>query len=138
MDDFFSMTVRPEQEENLLEVCNSESARFGLVLTRSDMLELEQSRREALYASGRIEFGGGVLPKLVRAFCDSPYILQEDYAETLGQLQEVFYQCKTECGDSLTDVELIGIMAEHFNGKAHGSVDYLAGTSLEELIRGCG
>lgn len=138
MEEIFSMTAGQNQEENLLEVCNGESARFGLMLTRSDMLELEQSRREALCASGRIEFGGGVLPRLVRAFCDSPYILQEDYAETLGQLQEVFYQCKTECADSLTDDELIAVMAEQFNGRARGSVDYLAGTSLEELIRGCG
>ena len=71
--------------------CNAYSSRFGLILREDEIAELVQGREEALRASGRIEFGGGILPKLIRAFCDSPYIEQENYAAALAELQEAFF-----------------------------------------------
>ncbi|MBP5290994.1 MAG: hypothetical protein J6Y90_00035, partial [Lachnospiraceae bacterium] len=70
--------------------CNAYSSKFGLVLSETEITSLVTSRAEALRASGRIEFGGGILPKLIEAFCDSPYIEQENYADTLAELQEAF------------------------------------------------
>ena len=118
--------------------CNAYSGRFGLTLRENEIAELVESRAEALRASGRIEFGGGILPKLIRALCDSPFIMQEDYAAVLSELQEAFYRFKNEAMDRLTDDELIGLMVKVFNGHAQGSAEYLAEMSLEALARCAG
>ena len=115
--------------------CNAYSRKFGLVLRETAITDLVISRAEALRASGRIEFGGGILPKLIEAFCDSPYIEQENYADTLAELQEAFYYFKTEAMDYFSDEELIEYMVKVFNGRAQGSAEYLSGTSLEALAR---
>ena len=115
--------------------CNEYSENFGLVLSESEIAELVSCRAEALRASGRIEFGGGILPKLILAFCDSPYINQDNYADTIAELQEAFYWFKTEAMDRFSDEELIEFMVKVFNGRAQGSAEYLSGTSLEALAR---
>ncbi len=115
--------------------CNAYSSKFGLVLSETEITDLVTSRAEALRASGRIEFGGGILPKLIEAFCDSPYIEQENYADTLAELQEAFYYFKTEAMDRFSDDELIEYIVKVFNGRAQGSAEYLSGTSLEALAR---
>lgn len=115
--------------------CNAYSGNYGLVLSETEITELVNCRAEALRASGRIEFGGGILPKLIRAFCDSPYIDQKNYAETLAELQEAFYYFKTEAMDQFSDDELIEYMVKVFHGRAQGSAEYLSCTSLEALAR---
>ena len=115
--------------------CNAYSSNFGLSLSETEIAELVTCRAEALRTSGRIEFGGGILPKLIQAFCDSPYINQENYAGTLADLQEAFYYFKTEAMDRFSDDELIEYMVKVFNGRAQGSAEYLSGTSLEALAR---
>lgn len=37
--------------------------------------------------------------------------------------------------DYIPDDELISFMKRHFDGKCQGSLEYLSGTSLEELCR---
>jgi hypothetical protein len=81
-----------------LDACNALSSHFGLALTGEQMLRLTEQRFQALKSTGRIEFGEGVLKKLVTAFCDSPYITQHNYEETLGELQDIFYYFKNESG----------------------------------------
>lgn len=115
--------------------CNALSARFGLCLTQEQMQGLSNARAESLRQTGRVEFGPGVLEKLVYAFCDSPYVQQEDYADTLAALQDAFYYFKGEAMERITDDELIGYMKAVFDGAAQGSIDYLTQTSLETLSR---
>ena len=116
--------------------CCSELNRFyGLTLTEADIGELVELRAQALRSTGRVEFGGGILPKLIRAFCKSPYIDPDSYAATLGDLQDAFYYFKNECGDRFSDDELIEFMETVFNGQAHGSTDVLISISLEQLCR---
>jgi len=118
-----------------LDACNELSSRFGLALTGEQMLRLTEQRFQALKFTGRIEFGEGVLKKLVTVFCDSLYITQQNYEETLGELQDIFYYFKNESGDTLSDDELIEAMKSVFDGKAQGSLEYLSGASLENLCR---
>ena len=115
--------------------CNEESARYGLILTEGEAAELLEGRSAALRAAGRVELGGGILPRLIRVFCTSPYLDRDNYAVVLGELQETFYYYKSESFDRFTDDELLELMAAVFNGRAQGSVDFLAGTSLEALCR---
>lgn len=115
--------------------CNDFTEKFGLVLSEEDIAELVQCRADALKNTGRVEFGGGILPKLIYAFCDSPYIYQDNYEATLVQLQEAFYYFKGEALDYYTDDDLIEYMVLVFNGRAQGSAEYLIETSLEALCR---
>ncbi len=115
--------------------CNAYSRQFGLVLKEDEIQDLAECRQKALADTGRVEFGGGILPKLIHAFCDSPFIDQENYAATLAELQDAFYYFKGEAEERFSDDELIGLMVTVFNGRAQGSAEYLAGTSLESLCR---
>lgn len=116
--------------------CCEELNRFyGLTLTEEDITELVELREQALQRTGRVEFGGGILPKLMRAFCKSPYVDAYNYAATLGELQDAFYYFKNESGDRFSDDELIDVMQQVFNGQAHGSAEVLTTISLEELCR---
>ena len=115
--------------------CNEVSGRYGLQLTDAEARELVEYRAAALKNTGRVEFSGGVLPKLIRSFCDSPYLDPENYESTLIDLQEAFYYFKSESEDRFTDDKLIEYMAKVFNGRAQGSAEYLIGTSLEALCR---
>ena len=118
-----------------LQECNQITQKFGLVLSDVQIQRLINERFNALQTNGRVEFGEGILKKLVYAFCSSPYIDQIDYENTITELQEIFYYFKNESDDNISDDELISFMKHTFDGKAQGSLEYLAGTSLEELCR---
>lgn len=132
------MELRSLQQQAALEelrACNERSSRFGLVLNEEEIRELVESRKKALTDTGRIEFGGGILPKLVDAFCDSPYMDPRSYASVLTELQEAFYYFKGEAQERFSDDDLVEFMVKVFNGRAQGSAEYLIGSSLEELCR---
>ena len=110
---------------------NDMSARFGLSLSEPQMRALARRRQEALLDSGRGELGEGILPRLIEAFCDSPYLCQANWEESLGDLQELFYYFKNESRDRLSDDELIASMKRLFDGPARGATEYLAGLPVE-------
>ena len=124
-----------ENAKNEIRCCNELNGLYGLILTEADITELVELRGQALRSTGRVEFGGGILPKLIRAFCKSSYIDPYNYAATLGELQDAFYYFKNESEDRLSDDELIEFMEKVFNGLAHGSTDVLTTISLEQLCR---
>lgn len=110
---------------------NSCSQQFGLTLSREDAVLLTAERKNSLQREQRVEFGGGILPALVYAFCDSAYISQDDYVDTLIRLQEIFYLFKNEMMDEITDGELIAFMKEQFEEVCFGDADYLENTCLD-------
>ncbi len=57
--------------------------------------------------------------------------MQENYADTLMRLQDIFYLYKNESLDELTDDELLEYMKEKFDGICAGDLDYLEGTELD-------
>lgn len=121
------------QAADALERVNRRIAGHGLVLTREEMLALAQRRQVLLQGNGRVEFGEGILPKLLFAFCDSPYIPPGDFAATLDALMESFYHFKNESAEGLGDDELLAFMKQHFDRDCHGSVELLNGALLESL-----
>ena len=66
----------------------------------------------------------GIIDKLIKKFCDSPYINQENYAETVYKLVEIFYEYKNETMDLISDDELIELMKKFFDGIAGGDLEY--------------
>jgi len=112
---------------------NALSARFGLSLDEQSIAALSQARAETLAETGRVEFGVSVLPDMVEAFCDSPYLMQDEYEATLAGLMEAFYTYKNETRDQIADDELLGRMRACFDAY-EGSMDAVTGMSLEALF----
>ncbi|MDD6434767.1 MAG: DUF6323 family protein [Clostridiales bacterium] len=112
---------------------NRYTNRFGLTLTREDAELIQESRREVLQEQRRVEFGEGIAPELIKEFCDSDYLDQSNFAETIIQLQEIFYTYKNELGDEVTDEELLRVMRELFESRCGGDLEMLSGTCLSDF-----
>lgn len=115
--------------------CNQVTSRFGLVLNEADAAELAKTRNEVLQKVGRIEFAGGTINRLIMEFCDSPYLSQFNYTETLNELLETFYYFKNETLEELDDDELIVLMKKSFDERCQGSVELLQSRDMENLAR---
>ncbi|MGN0399812.1 MAG: DUF6323 family protein [Blautia sp.] len=71
---------------------NQYTEKYGLVLSAEDAELLAEERIHCLKNEKRVEFGESILPRIIDVFCDSPYMIQNNYVETLIRLQEIFYQ----------------------------------------------
>ena len=132
---FWEMAVCNDAQLQKIENCNQYTEKFGLQLSSQDVMTLMKDRVEVLSEQHRVEFQGGILEKLIFAFCDSAYIYQDNYVETIGKLQEIFYLYKNESLDELSDDELIDYMKEQFENKCQGSLEHLEDTALEQFAR---
>jgi len=124
-----------QQAVNEVIKCNDYTAKFGLVLTSAQALELVETRSVALNENGRIEFGGGVIDKIIEKFCGSPYISMHNYTRTIHELLEIFYYYKNETLDIVSDDDLIKYMKTAYDGICQGSLDLLKGRELARLAR---
>ena len=132
---FWEIVVCNDAQLQKIENCNQYTEKFGLQLSTQDVMTLMKDRVEVLSEQHRVEFQGGILEKLIFAFCDSAYIYQDNYVETIGKLQEIFYLYKNESLDELSDDELIDYMKEQFENKCQGSLEHLEDTALEQFAR---
>ncbi|UWG95577.1 DUF6323 family protein [Dehalobacter sp. DCM] len=115
--------------------CNEITLRYGLELSCEEALDLIETRSRSLLSYGRIEFAGGVINKIILAFCNSPYLSHHNYAETLNDLLETFYYYKNETLDEISDDELITLMKDYFDHQCQGSIALLQNRELELLAR---
>ena len=91
-------------EKNWLEIMNNQmwlkqvqetnqyTMQFGLSLSNEDSEILLAEKNNILKVERRVEFGQSILPQIIYVFCDSAYISQTNYTETLIRLQEKFYE----------------------------------------------
>lgn len=114
---------------------NEITEKYALVLTEKQAVELVETRNFTLKNTGRIEFSGGVINKIIKEFCSSPYISQHNYAEIIHELIEMFYYYKNETLDLMSDDDLITLIKKFFNEKCQGSLDLLKCRELEKIAR---
>lgn len=110
---------------------NRYTQKYGLVLKEEEAALLAEVRADVLREEKRVELGQGILPKIIYVFCDSPYIYQDNYCESLIRLQEIFFQYKNETLDELSDDELLAFMREQFDNVCRGDFGYLEETCLD-------
>lgn len=122
-----------QQELDRILACNQASSEYGLSLSLQQAEALVQTGKLALEKTGRIEFGSGVIDKIISAFCTSIYISSRNYEETLHELITLFYDFKNETCDAVSDIQLISFMKNHFDGCCHGSLELLASQALTQL-----
>lgn len=110
---------------------NQYTEKYGLTLTPEDTEILLAEKKQILKKERRVEFGESLLPRIIYMFCDSSYISQDEYVDTLVRLQEIFYLYKNEMQDEITDEELLNFMKEQFETVCFGDLQYLEGTCLD-------
>jgi hypothetical protein len=141
MDEFSHQLPEPAHAGPLdtaarLLACNAVTARYGLRLAGSDASMLVAAQNRALKSTGRVAFMSGALEALILAFCDSPYLDQDSYAETMTELTLAFYAFKNETLDELDDAEALALMKRLFDGAyCEGSLDRLTEELLPEAAR---
>ena len=118
--------------EQIVEL-NEKSRQYGLLLSPTDAIQLVETRSRSLLENGRIEIGGETLIKIIDAFYDSSFIMQDDYSDTLNELLEIFYYIKNETLELISDDELIEHMKNYFENRCKGSLDLLKDRELEKL-----
>lgn len=122
-----------KQAENEILACNEFTREYGLSLNSSQVMRLIETQSSALKNTGRIEFGNGVVHKLIVNFCNSPYMSRENYEDVLHELTELFYILKNETGDRFGDDFIICRMKEAFNGECRGATELLYEYLLSDL-----
>jgi len=137
MDPMFELVMAEQQKKELDRVleCNNKTEQFGLVLSREEAQNLMIGRKNSLNDNQRVEFGTGILPKIINSFCDSQYINQDNYSDVLSELQDIFYTYKNETLDELTDDELLDFMKKQYEEICFGDMEYLRNTCLERFSR---
>lgn len=110
--------------------CNEEISKYGLVLTKEQAMALAKTRTDALKENKRIELNGGIVHKLILAFCDSSYIEENSFEDILHELINLFYNLKNNTWDTISDDELIEFMKNSFNNCCQGSLELLYSEAL--------
>lgn len=118
---------------NELIKCNEYTLDYNLKLTKSDAAILVSVRDESLKKQGRVEFGGGIIKKIIEKFCDSPYIHQFNYSLVISELIDIFYYYKNETLDLIGDDELINLMKKFYDETCFGSLELLKDRDLYKL-----
>lgn len=135
--DWMTLLQNQNQLKKMMDT-NQTTQRFGLILSQKDAERILEERKHSLNEQRRVEFGSGIAEKVIYEFCDSAYITQNSYVNTVIRLQEIFYLYKNEMQDEISDDELLHLMKEQFENICFGDLEYLEGTCLEifaEAIR---
>ena len=79
------------QQQNQLEqimAMNEATEKYGLSLSEEDARMIASQRQTVLQQQRRVEFGEGIVSKIIYEFCDSEYISQQNY------VFDTFHTCK--------------------------------------------
>lgn len=132
--DFLSPDQRAREREKQILACNDATARYGLSLTQEQAHDLDVAHCQLLDAHNRVEFGTSGTLQVIEGFASSPYMEQYNYAETLGELQERFYQLRSEADVDVFDDEIIDGMRLLFDGDAAGTIELLDACTLKMVL----
>lgn len=104
---------------------NEKTAEYGITLSEKDCAEIAEFRSEALRESERIEIGVGAVRRIIEEFCDSGYVSQRSFKDTVEGLLECFYTIKSETDDRVSDDEVLSFLKYLFETEAGGDVSRL-------------
>lgn len=135
MKDFLPQALISQIASSEIMACNEATKKYGLTLSSEEVGQILARRKEALLSYGRVEIGGGIIPKLIEIFCDSPYLEAQSYERIIEELVETFYYFKNEALDTLSDEELLKLMRQYFDEYCGGDIEFLQQSALEQLTR---
>ena len=88
------------------------TAEYGIVLSEKDCTDIAECRFESLKENERIEVGLGAVQRIIEEFCDSGYVSQINFRETVEGLLECFYMIKSETFDKVSDDEVLEFLRD--------------------------
>ena len=130
MDKDWMVLLKGQNQLSNVIKTNETTEQFGLSLTEEDAKLILAERKNALAEQKELSLVKELRQKSFMNFCDSEYIHQSNYVETIIRLQEIFYLYKNEMHDEITDDELLHLMKEQFENICFGDLDYLESTCL--------
>lgn len=133
--DVLQSSLPVENTVNSIISTNEYTGKYGLVLTEEQALRLCETRKKALQAEDRVEFGRGIIDKLIYEFCDSPNINSANFEDSLHELIRAFYLFKNETEDRINDEELMKLMHKLFDEICRGDFELLETEELDKLSR---
>lgn len=101
MEDSYLEKVNKRKQTEIANIkkCNEYTSKYGLILSDNQIDNILERRKEILKETGRVELREGIIDKLIKEFCDSSYMNQENFANNLYELTEIFYEYKNETMD---------------------------------------
>ncbi|MCL2774363.1 MAG: DUF6323 family protein [Oscillospiraceae bacterium] len=134
----FSSLIKLNEDKKFidnLKDLNAKANNYGLVVTEKAAREISAYRRNSLTENERVEIKSDAVTRLTSAFLESRYINQEDFAETIGELIDMFYYIQGEIPHVLSDDDLIAEMFEVFIETCNGVIEVMQSKGLEKILR---
>ena len=110
---------------NELLALNKQTQKAGIVLSQKDCAEIAECRSELLYENERIEVGAGAVKRIIEEFCDSGYVDQRTFKDTVQGLLDCFYAIKTETEDRADDDTVLEFLKYMFETEVGGDVAHI-------------
>ena len=85
------MVLLQQNQLKSVMAANQKTERHGLVLSEQDAELILEEKNNLLREQRRVEFSEGITARIIDEYCDSDFIDQNNYVETLIRLQEIFY-----------------------------------------------
>ena len=102
---FFQSGLLSPRAHAALARSTAAAAQYGLTFTPAQLDMLADAEARALRQAGRIEFGEGILPRLLYTFCDSPFLDAANAADTLAAMRarlRLFTSLRLEALDGMS------------------------------------
>lgn len=128
-------SLQKEMDVHEIIQLNAEIKPYGLYLSRVQALELITGRGQILKSLGRIEIGVEVTKKLVLCFGKSSFVDQDNFAQALHELHEIFYTVRSRMDYSISDDTIIQCMYSYFENECGGALELLTGDAFEQYIQ---
>jgi len=119
-----------------LMLLSDKTAEYGITLSERDCVDIAECRYESLKENERIEVGLGATQRIIEEFCDSGYVSQMNFRETVEGLLECFYMIKTETLDKVSDDEVLEFLKYLFETECGGDISKIYDSvALDAFIR---
>ena len=136
MQNILSMIApQPSALGQMILKTNERTAKYGLILTNTQAMEIAVTYHTALLENRIIEVGCGGVSKLIEAFAASSFVYADNYADVIHEMTESFYHIKREVPIEINDDAVIAAMVDFFENASHGSIELFLGRDMDILIR---
>ena len=114
---------------------NADTEKHGITLSKADCADIAEFRTDALAECERIEVGLGATERIIKEFCDSGYVNQANFRQTVEDLLECFYTIKNETDDLVSDDTVMEFLHFLFETVLGGDTSKIyEATELDEFI----
>lgn len=116
-----STTYLDIYNKSLLLNTNTKSEKYGLKLSNQDVQDLLESRERVLKDYERTETSADALKNIIEYFCESSYLQQDEYTETIADIQTLYYHLLND-QEGVPDAAIIEVLKRLYDNECKGSI----------------